>query len=101
MDSKADRRAARDIVGTYHETELSKLVAHVAEALESHRRGEIDVFEVDSTIHRYGKAARALWKFCWLGGSGTHVAMVARTLARWSAEGAQTDWWSDVAAERR
>jgi hypothetical protein len=100
MSSKAERAAARAVVANYHEAQLSKLLAHVAEALESHRRGEIDVFAVDSAIHRYGKAARALWKFCWLGGSGAHLEMVARSLERWSTTGEQLDWWSEVKAER-
>jgi hypothetical protein len=101
MNMKAERRAARDAVAAYHETELSKLVVHVGEALESYRTGEIDVFAVDSTIHHYGKAARALWKFCWLGGSGAHIEIVARTLEVRSAEGVEIDWWSEVEAERR
>jgi len=50
-------------------------------------------------IHRYQKAARELWNFCFRGGSGAYVETVAATLERLIAEGERPDWWA--AAERR
>ena len=97
--SKEKRRAALALVATYYEAELAALVEHVADAIERHRTGELDVHGVDEVIHRYTKAARALWKFCFLGGSGADAERVAATLELLTAEGERPDWWA--AAERR
>jgi hypothetical protein len=96
---KERRRVARALVGAYHEAELAGLVEHVAEAIERYRAGEIDVHEVDDVIHRYKKATRELWKFCFSGGSGAYLETVAVTLEHLTAEGDRPDWWQ--AAERR
>jgi hypothetical protein len=96
---KEGRRIARALVATYHEAELAGLVEHVAEAIERYRAGELDVRDVDEVIHRYQKAARELWKLCFLGGSGAYVETVAATLELLTAEGERPDWWA--AAERR
>ena len=45
--------------------------------------------------------ARELWKFCWSGGSGSHVLFVARTLELWAAEADQVDWWEEAERRRR
>ena len=99
IGSKEKRRAARALVATYYEAELAALVEHVADAIERDGTGELDVHEVDEVIHRYTKAARALWKFCFLGGSGVDAERVAATLEPLTAEGERPDWWA--AAERR
>ena len=41
---------------------------------------DLTATSVDEVIHRYKKAARELWKFCFLGGSGAYVETVAATL---------------------
>jgi len=97
--SKESLRVARALVATYHEAELAGLVEHVAEAIERYHAGEIDVHDVDELIHRYHKATRELWKFCFRGGSGAYLETVAATLERLTAEGERPDWWA--AAERR
>jgi hypothetical protein len=97
--SKERRRTARALIATYHEAELAGLLEHVAEAIEGYRRSELDAFDVDEVIHRYTKAARELWKFCVLGGSGSHVETLAATLERLAAEGDLPAWWAR--AERR
>jgi hypothetical protein len=97
--SKARRRVARTLVATYHEAELAGLVEHVAEAIERYRAGELDVHDVDEAIHRYHKATRELWKFCFRGGSGAYAETVATTLEHLTAEGERPDWWA--AAEPR
>ena len=95
--TKAERRAAHERVSTYHEAELAKLVEQVENAIARYRAGEVDVHNVDSVIHRYSKAARKLWKFCWAArGSGSHVLFVSRTLELWVAEGDQVDWWQEA-----
>jgi hypothetical protein len=98
--SKARRRTAQTLVATYHEAELAGLLEHVAEALERYRTGELDAFEVDKVIHRYTKAARELWKFCVLGGSGSHVEALAATLEQLAAEGDRPDWWARAESRR-
>ena len=80
--TKAERRAARERVSRYYESELAKLIDRVDEAIARYRDGEIGLHHVDEVIHRYSKAARALWKFCWSTGSGSQVVLVARTLER-------------------
>ena len=97
--TKERRRVARVLVATYYEAELAGLLEHVAEAIERYRAGELDVHAVDEVIHHYKKAARELWKFCFLGGSGAHIETVATTLERLTAEGGRPDWWA--AADRR
>jgi hypothetical protein len=99
--TKAERRAARERVSAYYETELAKLVGHVEDAMTHYRSGEIDVHEVDDVIHRYSKAARELWKFCWSHGSGSHVLVVARALELWASEAEQIDWWEEAEQRRR
>jgi hypothetical protein len=99
--TKDERRAARERVSDYYETELAELVEHVEKAIAGYREGKIDVHEVDETIHRYSKAARELWKFCWVRGSGSHVVSVAATLERFAAEADEIDWWEDARPRRR
>ena len=38
---------------------------------------------VDETIHRYHRVVRELWKFCWFGGGGTHIEVVAGVIIGW------------------
>lgn len=99
--TRAERRAARERVARYYETELAKLVHHVGQAIARYRGGEIGLHDVDDVIHRYSKAARELWKFCWLTGSGSHVLFVARTLELWAAEGDAVEWWEEAERPRR
>jgi hypothetical protein len=99
--TKAERRAARERVSSYYDAELATLVEQVERAIARHRAGEIDVRDVDEVIHRYSKAARELWKFCWSRGSGSHLLFVARTLELWAAEADQVDWWEEAERPRR
>jgi len=97
---KARRRAAQALVASYYEAELAGLQQHVAGAIERYRAGEIDVHEVDDLIYRYSKAAKELWKFCWLRG-GSHFEQVAYLLELRTAEGDRPDWWEAAAPRRR
>ena len=98
--SRAERRAARERVSAYYEAELAKLLAHVGEAVDRYRAGELDVHDADDEIHRYSKAARELWKFCWAGGGGSHMVFVAGVLGMLEEEGTRRDWWAE-AGERK
>ena len=99
--TKAERRAARERVSAYYEAELAKLVERVEQAVACYRADEMDVHDVDEVIHRYSKAARELWKFCWSRGGGSHTVFVARTLELWAAEADEIDWWEEAERRRR
>jgi hypothetical protein len=99
--TKAERRAALERLSTYYDAELAKLVRQVEQAIARYRAGEIGVHDVDEVIHRYSKGARELWKFCWSGGSGSHLLVVARTLELWAAEADEVDWWEEAERPRR
>jgi hypothetical protein len=88
-------------VAAYHEAGLARLVDHVGEAIDGYRRGELGVAELDELLHQYQKAARELWKFCWLGGSGSGVELVAHILDQLAAEGRDVDWWSEAGGPSR
>lgn len=95
-DTKAERRAARALVATYHEAKLADLIEHVRAALVRYDAGEIDVFELDDVIHHYERASRELWKFCV--GTGSHAVFAVRTLEHLEAEGELPDWWEEYRA---
>lgn len=91
---KQDRRAARERVASYHTSELAHLVDHVAEAVEGYRRGELDAHDADAVIHRYTKAARELWKFCWLNSGGSAMKLTARLIEEGPSD--RIDWWAQA-----
>lgn len=96
--TKAERRADREAVGSYHEAELAKLLERVRSEFASYDAGTIDAFELDDLIHHYKRAAQKLWSACT--GSAGDTERMARTL-KWQAEhGETTDWW-DLGAPRR
>jgi hypothetical protein len=64
VSSKSERREARATVAEYHQAELGKLVARVGEAVDGHRAGELDAFEVDRVLLQYPRTAKELWKYC-------------------------------------
>ena len=101
MGTKAERQAARRAVADYHQGRLEELLDHVAAAIDGHRAGEIDAYAVDETLHHYQRAARELWKFCWSGGSGTQIEMIAHLLDRMTADGEVIDWWDRAATRPR
>jgi len=98
---KADRRAARERVSAYHQSQLAELLNHVGAATDRYRVGEIDAYEMDETIHHYHRAARELWKFCFSRGGGTHVELIAGILDRMRADAEAIDWWERATQPRR
>ena len=83
---KARRRAARELVGDYHERELRALLEHVRDGFARLDAGELDAFELDDLIHRYKRSARELWTFCNLGASAARAIEDARE------SGEELDW---------
>jgi hypothetical protein len=100
VGTKAERRAARERVGAYHEAQLVELIEYISAAVDRYRIGEIDAYAVDETIHHYYRAARELWKFCWSGGVGTHIEMIAHLLDRMATDGETINWWERVTPQR-
>ena len=101
VGTKAERRAASERVAAYHEARLVELVEYITAAIDRYRAGEIDAYTVDETIHHYHRAARELWKFCWSGGGGTHVEMIAHLLDRMATDGETINWWERVSPRQR
>ena len=97
MATKAERRAARERVGAYHQSQLAGLVGHVAAAIDRYRAGEIDAYSADETIHHYHRAAAELWKFCFARGSVAHAEFIAGLLDRMTADAETIDWWKRAA----
>lgn len=93
MGTSAGRRAARERVSTYHQSQLTELLTHVAAAIDRYRAGEIDAYAVDETIHHYHRAAGELWKFCFAPGGGTHAGFIAGLLDRMTDDAEPIDWW--------
>jgi hypothetical protein len=96
---RARRRAARDLIGAYHEEQLRGLLEPVRQGFARLDRGEIDAFELDELIHRYKRSARELWKFC--GTSGSDWERAAKMLAFLRENGEEPDWWSAGEPHRR
>ena len=47
-------------MATYHEAQLAVLVAHVGEAVDRFRAGELHAFGVDEVLYQYSRAAKEL-----------------------------------------
>ena len=94
---KAKRRAARKLVGEYHERELRALLERVREGFARLDAGEIDAVELDELIHRYKRSAKELWKFCNLNRPET----AAWLLEDARAQGDEVDWWAAGEPRRR
>jgi hypothetical protein len=101
VGTKAERRAARESVAAHHQARLAELIEHIAVAVDRYRTGEIDAHTFDETIHLYHRAARELWKFCWSGGSGTHVELVAHLLDQMATDGKTINWWEQATPRQR
>jgi hypothetical protein len=81
--------------------QLATLLEHVADAIDAHRAGTLDVHDVDEVIHHYERAARELWKFCWSGGVGAHIEIVARIIEEPVSDEDPVDWWQRGAPPER
>lgn len=97
---KTRRRAARELIGRYHDEQLRLLLDHVREGFEKLDRGDIDPFELDELIHRYKRSAQKLWSFC--GSSGSAWEQAALTVEWWREQGEEgPDWWAAGEPHRR
>jgi cell division FtsZ-interacting protein ZapD len=97
-DEKAERRAARELIATYHQTQLRALLDRVRAGFAQFDAGDIDEFDLDSLIHHYKRSAAELWKSC--GSTGGQWLQAARTLSYLRERAEEPDWWN-VGAPRR
>jgi len=95
---KAERRAARELIAAYHQTQLRALLDHVRDGFARLDAGEIDEFDLDNLIHHYKRSAAELWKFC--GSTGGQWLRAARTLSYIRETGEEPDWWEAGASRR-
>ncbi|MGN6171097.1 MAG: hypothetical protein ACTHQQ_23440 [Solirubrobacteraceae bacterium] len=98
-DERAERRAARQTIGAYHEAQLRLLLERVRDGFGRLDTGEIDAFELDELIHRYQRSARELWKFC--GQTGSDWVRAVGMLEFWQERGELPDWWEAGESRRR
>jgi hypothetical protein len=86
-----DRRAARELIGSYHQIQLREYLEHVRNGFVLLDAGEIDEFELDDLIHPYKRSATDLWKFC--GSSAGQWERAAGTLTYLRERGDEPDCW--------
>ncbi len=100
MATKAERRAARERVSSYHQSQLAGLLSHVGAEIDRYRADEIDAYAADETIHHYHRAAAERWKFCFARGGGAHAEFIANLLDRMTADAETINWWERAAPPR-
>jgi hypothetical protein len=93
MSAGSERQQAREAVAAYHVAALAELIAHVAEAINRFREGELDAFEVDHILFQYSRAAKELWKFC----NMTNIEFTASLMQGQPS----IDWWERGAPKER
>lgn len=91
-EEKGRRRAARELIATYHQQQLRALLERVRDGFAQLDAGEINEFELDDLIHRYKRAAAELWKFC--GSTGGQWLQAASALTYLREQGDEPDWWA-------
>jgi len=91
LDEKVERRAARELIAAYHQSELRALLERVRSGFAQLDNGEIDEFELDGLIHHYQRSASELWKFC--GSTGGQWLRAARSLTYFRDQHDEPDWW--------
>jgi hypothetical protein len=90
-DGRAERRAAAELVGRYHQDQLRLLLDHVRAGFGRLDAGEIDVFDMDDLVFHYKRSAAELWKFC--SASGSRAVHAADTIRHLQQQGNEPDWW--------
>lgn len=93
MSARSERQHAREAVAAYHGVALAQLVAHVGDAVDRFRNGELDPFEVDHILFQYSRAAKELWKFCNTG----DIEFTANLVK----DRPSIDWWERGAPKQR
>ena len=66
MSGKSDQRAAVEVVAAYQEARLVELAQRGGDCVDRFRAGRVDAFEADQVIFQHSRAAKEMWKFCYL-----------------------------------
>lgn len=82
------------MVADYHHVQLGELVSRVGDAIDRHRAGELDAYDVDRVLFQYSRAAKELWKFC----NYLRVVVAAAMIRRGEPS---DDWWERGAPRER
>jgi len=91
-NERTRRRAARALVGAYHEEQLRLLLERVRSGFRALDANEITAADLHELIEQYRRAARELEKFC--GSSGSAWESAARVLVGLQESGEDVDWWA-------
>jgi hypothetical protein len=83
------RRDAQQRVAAYYESCLRELIEHVAIALDDYRT-DGDAEHMNTALYQYHRAARELWKFCWLDAGGSQLEFIASLI---DDPAPPVDWW--------
>lgn len=93
MSGKSGYQAAVEVVSAYDARELAALVERLCEAIDRHRAGGLDPFEVDQVVFQYSRAVKELRKFCHQSDVGSTAEDIDNGLA--------VDWWERGAFRKR
>ncbi|HME74645.1 MAG TPA: hypothetical protein VKI00_03025 [Mycobacterium sp.] len=63
--------------------------------------GDVDAYAIDEAFHHYQRAARELWKFCWSGGGGTHIEIIAHLIDQMATDDETINWWERAMPRQR
>ena len=91
-NERTRRRAARALVGAYHEEQLRLLLERVRDGFRALDANEIAAADLHELIEHYRRAARELEKFC--GSNGSAWEGAARVLVGLNETGEHVDWWA-------
>lgn len=91
-NERTRRRAARALVGAYHEEQLRLLLERVRDGFRALDANDVTAADLHEVIEQYRRAARELEKFC--GSSGSAWEGAARVLAGLQETGEHVDWWA-------
>src|SRR5260370_36842122 len=92
MATQAERRAARERVSAYHESQLAELLGRVRVEIDRYRAGEIDAYAADATLDHYHRAAAERWKFCFARGGGGPGGLPAHHPNRMHPDAGTSSW---------
>ncbi|HEY5050365.1 MAG TPA: hypothetical protein VII50_05655 [Acidothermaceae bacterium] len=90
------RPPAQERVAAYYESCLRGLIEHVGIAMDQYR-ADGDAEQMNTALYQYHRAARELWKFCWLDGGGSQLEFIASLI---DASAPAVDWWQRGAPRR-
>ena len=80
-------------MAAYHAAQLTLLVERVGVEIDRYRAGQLDAFDIDQILFQYSRAAKELWKSCYL----VDVEIAAKLVGDQPPD----DWWERGAPRNR